>query len=117
MKKCKTKELWASATRSAGDLAGVFEFDGDTGYFYLYKVSGEQGRKALAAIHIMDRTPGFGQKDFAIRWNFSENFVGLFIHSNLWAAFDDVGIKYGGHYSRDASPRILPEILQAFKSG
>ncbi|WP_286203065.1 hypothetical protein [Rhizobium lusitanum] len=28
-------QLFESAVRSSGDLAGVFEFDGDVGYFYL----------------------------------------------------------------------------------
>jgi hypothetical protein len=34
-------EILKNTTRSAGDLAGVFEFDGDTSYFYLYNTSSE----------------------------------------------------------------------------
>lgn len=40
--------IFESATRSAGDLAGVFEHDDDTGYFYLYDLSRGEGQKSLA---------------------------------------------------------------------
>jgi hypothetical protein len=53
------KEILKNATRSAGDLAGVFEFDEDTSYFYLYNTSGDAGQKVLGAIHIMSGTPDF----------------------------------------------------------
>ena len=28
-------EMFVSAIRSSGDLAGIFEYDGETGWFYL----------------------------------------------------------------------------------
>lgn len=45
-------EMFQSAVRSSGDLAGVFEYDGETGYFYLYQ-TGAMGNKILSANHIL----------------------------------------------------------------
>jgi hypothetical protein len=105
------KEIWESATRSAGDLAGVFEFDGDTSYFYLYKNSGDSGQKVLEAIHIMSGSPDFNSEDIAIRWDRNETIVGLFIRSKLWAAFDCTTVmKHGGNYQPQAQPNIPSEI-------
>lgn len=60
-------EIYESAARTAGDLAGVFEFDGDTSYFYLYKTTGDASQKVLGAIHIMSETPDFDPKDVTER--------------------------------------------------
>lgn len=115
MEKNSNQEIWISTARSTGDLAGVFEFDGDTGYFYLYNMSGERGQKVIAAIHILSGLPDFQEEDIEIRWSYDEKFAGLFIRSQLWAAFDsNTIVKHGGNYSRDARPAILPEILKAF---
>ena len=46
------EEIFESSVRSAGDLAGVFEFDGDTSYFYLYRVDASEGNKVLDAIKV-----------------------------------------------------------------
>ena len=104
-----------SITRSAGDLAGVFEFDEDTNYFYLYNTSGDAGQKVLAAIHIMSGTPDFDAEDVAIRWDHNETVVGLFIRSKLWAVFDSkTGMKHGGNYQAQAQPNIPSEISSIF---
>jgi hypothetical protein len=42
--RCEQKMV-ESAVRSVGDQAGVFEYDGDTGHFYLYKPKGEKDQK------------------------------------------------------------------------
>jgi len=115
MNQNKKNEMLVSKSRSAGDLAGVFEFDSETGYFYLYKVSGKEGQKVLEAIHITSKMPDFDEEDVEIRWSTDENFVGLFIHSQLWAVFDSkTTTKYGGNYERNALPKVLPEISKAF---
>ena len=108
-------EIWESTTRSAGDLAGVFEFDGDTSYFYLYKTTGDPGQKVLEAIHIMSGIPNFDAKDIKIRWNHNETIVGLFIRSKLWAAFESTTrMKHGGNYRVQAQPDIPSDVSSAF---
>jgi len=54
--------MFDSAAQSGGNLAGVFEYDGDTGYFYLYRTKGEEGRKVVVAIWILNGTPDFSEK-------------------------------------------------------
>ncbi len=108
-------EMFDSAVRSAGDQAGVFEYDGDTCYFYLYKTNDEQGQKVVASIRVLSGTPDFEEKDIAIHWNAEESIVGLFIYGKLWAAFE-VGTyaKYGGNYCSSVSPQIPMEIMKTF---
>lgn len=103
--------------RSASDLAGVFEFDGDTGYFYLYKTNAKEGEKIMAAIHIFSGRPNFEQRDISIRWTPDENVVGLFIRGKLQAAFDcKSGAAYGGCSSTGISGMIPPKISQSFEA-
>jgi hypothetical protein len=108
-------EIYESAARIAGDLAGVFEFDGDTSYFYLYKTSGSPGQKVLGTIHIVSGIPDFKAKDIAILWNRNETAVGLFIRLKLWAVFDSkTGMKHGGNYDAQGQPNIASEISSTF---
>jgi hypothetical protein len=107
--------IFEDATRSAGDRSAVFEYDGDTGYFYLYNAQGEQGRKVVAAIRVLHGDSDLQQEDVAIRWGADEGVVGLFIRGQLWAAFDDrTGARYGGDYQTGARPEIPCEIADAF---
>lgn len=99
-------EMFESAARAAGDLAGVFEYDGDTGYFYLY-VTDEGCHKVADAIHILSGEPDFSESDLSVRWDAEEHKVGLFIKGVLWAAFDSRGrIKYGGGYKVGGAPSM-----------
>lgn len=72
-------DLIESAVRREGDLAGVFECDGETGYFYLYAREGASGRKVLDTIQVLSGEPDFAETDVAIRWDSTEQKVGLFI--------------------------------------
>jgi len=45
-------EIFDSAVRPAGDLAGAFEFDGTTGYFYLCNVIENGNPTVLDHIHL-----------------------------------------------------------------
>jgi hypothetical protein len=111
-----TDEMFDSSIRSAGDLAGIFEYDGETGYFYLYDSVGSSNQRVMGAIRIVAGEVRFAQTDLAIRWNSEETKVGLFIDSNLWAAFDVLtGAKYGGDYQKGSRPSIPPEISHAFQ--
>jgi hypothetical protein len=110
-------ELFESEVRSAGDVAGVFELDGEAGYFYLFEMSRDFGQRVVAAIPVLNGEPDFEQKDIAIRWDEDERRVGLLIRDQLWAAFDvQSKASYGGNYTRGATPRVPREIADAFNS-
>ena len=110
-------EMFYSAVRSAGDQVGVFEYDGDTGYFYLYDTRNEENRKIVAAIRVLVGTPDFEEQDVAICWDSTESKVGLFIHEQLWAVFDcRTGAEYGGDYHASSQPEIPMEITNSFKT-
>ena|SRR6266516_3924928 len=110
-------DMFDSCTRSAGDRTGVFEYDGETGYFYLYDTKGEDKRKVIAAIRVLSDVPDFEESDVAIRWDATDTKVGLFIRGQLWAAFDShSGTKYGGDYRRGVPPQVPTEIGGSFES-
>jgi hypothetical protein len=94
-----SSELFESCVRTKGDLAGVFEFDGDAGYFYLYDVSGAAGSRVLDSIRVLAASPDFTESEVGVRWDVAEVVVGLFIRDELRAAFDSLtGAKYGGRH-------------------
>jgi hypothetical protein len=103
-------EIFNSCVRSASDLAGVFEYDGDTGYFYLYDTTGSPNQKVIDSIHILSGPPDFSDAEVTVRWDCEEEKVGLFIRGVLWAVFDSSnGAKYGGKYKPGSSlPPPLP---------
>ena len=108
-------EIFHSGVRSRGDLAGVFEYDGETGYFYLYDTGKQRGHKILDAIHVISGELDFTDADVVIRWDRPEQKVGLFIRGKLWAAFDGRHrLKYGGNYRFGAQPNLPPEETQNF---
>lgn len=108
-----SSEIFLSAVRSKGDIAGVFEFDGAVSYFYLYDLSNEQG-KILSAIHMQSGVPDFSEAEIDICWNLNEHAVGLYIKGRLWAAFSSKGIKYGGNYEPGGDPNITAELESSF---
>ena len=58
-----TDEMFDSVLRSAGDFAGVFEFDGDVGYFYLYDTTQPEKHKILGAIRMFSgEAPDFKEE-------------------------------------------------------
>lgn len=108
-------EMFDSSARSKGDLAGVFEYDGEVGYFYLYACGNDAGQKVAGAIRIFSGEAEFKQAVIAVRWDGSEKRVGLSICGQICAVFDaDTRVKYGGNYSRGLQPDIPPEVLKAF---
>lgn len=108
-------DTFKSSVRAAGDLAGVFEFEADAAYFYLYETTGAQGSKIVAAIRILSGTPDFASDDVEVRWDRGENIVGLLIRSQLWAAFDcRTNEKFGGDYRPGATASIPTPIVRAF---
>ncbi len=104
----KEREAYWKAEASANP-AGVFEYDGDTGYFYLYETGGGEAHRVLDSIHVLSGEPDFGEPDISIRWDSNEQRVGLFIRGTLWAVFDhQQRAKYGGGYKAELKPVLPP---------
>jgi hypothetical protein len=109
------EEIFDSAIRSAGDRAGVFEYDGETGYFYLYDNNNAVGRKVIGSIRVLSGDADFTENDVAVRWDREERKVGLFIREVLWAVFDLCdGARYGGGYTPRSRPSLPREVESGF---
>jgi hypothetical protein len=108
-------EMFVSVVRTTGDLAGVFEYDGKTGYFYLYRTKGASAAKVIDALHMVSGLIDFAQNDISIRWDDSETKVALSIRNAIWAVFDSIsGQKFGGNYGVGGRPTI-PESIRFIK--
>ena len=108
-------DVFVSAVRSAGDLAGIFEHDGETGSFYLYETRAEETHKVIGDIDVVAGPSDLTPDAIAIRWSRDERFVGLFIRGVLWAAFEAATRqKHGGGYRPGATPSIPPAVAGAF---
>ncbi|MFB9985157.1 hypothetical protein ACFSQQ_08695 [Mesorhizobium kowhaii] len=101
-------DLFDSAVRTKGDLAGVFEYDqaGDqqnaTAYFYLCEMQSKTVGPIIGTIHIRSGAWPITEADITVKWDKGERRVGLFIYGQLAAAFDiEAGTKHGGGYGRD----------------
>lgn len=110
-------EIFDSSVRSKGDLAGVFEHDGETGYFYLCRARGDAVEAIIDRIHVVSGEPDFGETDVSVRWDRREEKVGLFIRGALWAVFDPANRKtYGGATTNGATPAIASEGSAGFET-
>jgi hypothetical protein len=113
-----TSPIFRSAQCDANGLAGVFEFDGEAGYFYLYQTSGPTGSRVIDSMHVVSgREVGFSDDDVFIRWDAAGKRVALFIREVIWAVFDSSdGKKYGGNYKPAAAPEIPKAILTSIRN-
>jgi hypothetical protein len=90
-------EMFLSAVRSKEDLAGVFEYDGDVGYFYLYDVNAMEGKKIKDSIRVFVGPAEFSESDADVRWSSDEQKVGFFVKGRPVAVYDLASSrKYGG---------------------
>ena len=91
--------------------AGIFEFDGSAGYFYLYRQGddGADGGSIEGAIRICGAPPPFAEEELEIRFNPVGDGVGLVVRGELWAVFYR-GKMYGRVY-RDGAHSAVPEWL------
>ncbi len=106
-------EIFDNCVRSGGDLAGVFEYDGEVGYFYLY----ETDKKIIDAIHIVTGHNDFNESEISIRWNADEDMVALYIRSRIWAIFDTLcKQKHGGNYRNAAAPTVPDAVIRRFNT-
>jgi hypothetical protein len=111
------EEIFDSATRLTGDMAGVFEYDGETGYFYLYKMDSVFGNKIIDSIRICLGTIDFTDSDISIKWDSQNQLVALLIKGEIWAVFDSYkGTKHGGDYKSIGKSNIPLNILTRFSS-
>jgi hypothetical protein len=83
--------IFESAVRAAGDLAGVFEYDGETAYFYLYRTGDDP--KVLGAIHVWSGATHIVSEDIVVRWSEEMNTVQLFVRGHFRAGFAADGTK------------------------
>jgi len=110
-------DILKDATRSKGDCAGVFEYDGDVGYFYLYETPPDRDSKVTGAIHVLTGASDFDESDVEIRWNADETVVGLLIRQRLWAAFDSTSERaHGGDYRPNVDPILPVTIASCFQT-
>lgn len=110
------EHMFESGLRPQRDMAGVFEYDGETGYFYLCDLTKPDGQQVVGAIHIASGTLDFLPSDINIAWNHGNTVVGLFIHGRMWAAFDVSGDRYGGNYQPGRQPLLPQEIAAGFQN-
>jgi len=102
--------IFESAVRGQGGLAGVFEYDGETGYFYLYSVSGEDQLRIVDHVHILSGPTDLVESDVTIKWDDLGDRVALFLKGVQWAVFNSgTGKKFGGKYGSGGAPEIPPE--------
>jgi hypothetical protein len=110
-----TRDIFESSVRSSGDVGAFFEYDGETGYFYLHDQPHGPDHKVINALRILNTRADFQQEDVRVDWDPIERYVGLFIRGQLWAAFDtSTGAKYGGDYCSKAISCVPSEIAHAF---
>jgi hypothetical protein len=79
-----THEIFLTSTRSNGDFSGVFEFDGETSYFYLYSIGNPDEEKIVGAIGLPHGITKDSEVDLSIRWNDQESKVGVFFKIICW---------------------------------
>ncbi len=90
-------EIFESSVRSFGDLAGVFEYDGEDSCFFLFDLTKDKGKQCSGVIGVKSANADLGTSDISIKWSRSEEIVGLYIGGRLWAAFDQNGTKFGSN--------------------
>jgi hypothetical protein len=81
-------EIFITSIRSRGDFSGVFEYDGETSYFYLYSLDSSDGEKIVGAIGLSREITRDSEADLSVRWNKQETKVGVFLGDNLLALFN-----------------------------
>lgn len=110
------EEIFDSSICADGKLAGVYEQDAESGYFYLYDLEQPEGRKIIKAIRIHSGNSSITGDAVQIAWNDSNNTVGLFIGNKLRAAFSRYGEQWRNDSLEDPIRIAPPWVLEAFIS-
>jgi hypothetical protein len=74
-----------AAKQISGDLSGVFEYDGETAYFYLYAETGFSEPTILAAVHIQSGPINLERNEISVFWDDSNRVVSLSINGEVRA--------------------------------
>ena len=108
-------DLFISETSPSTNLAGVFEYDGSVGYFYLFRIADDATSKILDAIRVVNGTPDFDENEVSIRWSSDGARVALFIREIPWALFDSSQRKkFGADYVTGGASPIAAEHFSDF---
>jgi hypothetical protein len=103
-----TDDLFIESMRPEGDFAGVFEYDGEIGYFYLYRLPGENGDgKIDGSIEIVKGKLTFEPNELEVRWSAEQDRVGLFIRGEVWALFN---VKSGAAYGQPHTKTLASNV-------
>ncbi len=104
-------DIFESAVRSTNDMAGVFEYDGDSAYFYLYKIDLPDNKKIVGAISIALDSLDVSENDVVLQWDSLERYVSLWLKGDLWGVFDVKSYKsFGGKYLNGSLVGIPDEL-------
>ena len=80
------QEYFESAVRLAGDFAGVFECDGETSYFYLYRLDASADRKIVRVLNLELKAAQLLDKQITVFWSENQNTVFLKVGGEIVAA-------------------------------
>ena len=101
-------DIFITSTRTNGDYSGVFEYDGETSYFYLYSLGNPDGEKIVGAIGLPYEITMDSMPDLSVRWNKQETKVGVFLRDNLLGLFNlDLHPEIRGNFRGVTLPNIL----------
>lgn len=81
-------QIFDSSTRSDGRYAGVFEFDGEVAYFYLYRIRAGSDGEIVGAIPVKQWKSQYTNDDLSIFWSDSERLVSAAVCGVTCATFD-----------------------------
>jgi len=109
-----SQEIFQSSVPTDAGIAGVFEYDGEVAYFYLYDLRRAKGKQVAASLRVFSGNIKLAESDFEIKWNKGRSYLGLFIQGVLWAAYDLRGNSVGGNFVPGSSPNISAFITQSF---
>ncbi len=102
-----TSEFVTEAAGPQG-LFGVFEDDGDTGYFYLYEPG---GREVFQHLHIYDRKPNLPVQEQDVRVVWSED-LGTTIERQQRSHKCGAGLRQFGHLQHAARSPLVADAGQ-----
>lgn len=93
----------------------MFEFDGESAWFYLYATPEDRGHFVMDSLHIFSGALDFSASDVDVRWDKTDTSVGLFINDVLWAAFDCSQRKgHGGNYKLGGHSSVPASLVARF---
>jgi hypothetical protein len=108
-------DLVVSAARSAGDLAGVFEYDGEVAYFYRYSMETPERPRITGALKVFSGSRQLSESEIRVAWTQDEGCVGLYIQDVLYAVFS-VDQGFCGAYETRTPVELPPEVRCSFAS-